>query len=119
MNLTNAQPGRYISSDSRCAEMPVKSRRPSCEVSCLFLCLKPENKLPTKHMVFAVGVYVRIHLFDLTWQIRKQPLSIRKYRTIVQDHLQRSLEESSSRANGYVSHVTIFQSMSSSHWLLD
>ena len=81
MNLTGAQLDSCISSDSSCAEIPVKFLgHPSYEVSCLFLCLKSENKLTSKkkcgwYMLDHVG----IHLLDLTWQIRKQLLSIRKF----------------------------------------
>ena len=55
MNLTGAQPDSCISSDSSCAEIPVKFfGHPFYEVSCLFLCLKSENELTSKKN--AVGI---------------------------------------------------------------
>ena len=93
-NLTNAQPGRYISSDSSCAEMPVKCRRPSCEVSCLLLCLKPENKLPTKHIFFCgwcicsySSVWSNLANSEaITFNQKVQDYSSGMFRTIYQDH---------------------------------
>ena len=57
MNLTGAQLDSCISSDSSCAEIPVKFLgHPSYEVSCLFLCLKSENKLTSKKKMRLVYV---------------------------------------------------------------